>query len=246
MAKNERSVTKRKYSSMVTLGAAEEGNPPSSVARAWNSDFSVSVNLAMNGLEMGKLVLEIEKRKVILDQLPIQRLILTACVAQQSVDVGPVRDAAGRVIGECLNFQTNQVFDMNHRHRPAIPPWKSLGAVEHSKCWTAERVEDVNPSGLRWITLVLRDIIRSENPVIPMFLKDRIGGFQVFPKKDEIDIERRPLHTAKSHRHASNQCKACSGRLKRRDDFAKHQVEVHGGRTLKLAKRKWESGEEKD
>ena len=57
---------------------------------------------------------------------------MEGCVFNQQVDITPILPMTRRIVHSSLNFETNEIFDVNDRQAQAADKFQAFGAVEHA------------------------------------------------------------------------------------------------------------------
>ena len=103
---------RRRYSAIGRTGG-RWGGSGAPRANYRNTAFSVSVSLAIDLSEFRQLVTEIEKHKIVGHQFPINGKRGIAGVTNHLEDVRPIASLARGVVDKSLNFQTDEILQMN-------------------------------------------------------------------------------------------------------------------------------------
>lgn len=105
----------------------------------------------MELLEWGELPGLIEQGKVVADELPVRMVSGAAGMLDELVDVAPVAKGAGRVVAGGLDFQSDEVFEVDDRNAAIRSKRESLGSLKHAEAQRREqrdaRGESLNGSG---------------------------------------------------------------------------------------------------
>lgn len=176
----------------------------------------------MELLESGQLMGLIENRKIIAEEFPIETLAGQAGVAHQQMDVVPVSDAARWIVAGGLDFEPNEVFEMNDRNRAFRGERQSLGPLQHAERGGPKGVEEIDTTQCDVSSLVVGYICRAKSTIIAHGVEDRVTFIEIVGEKDEIQVQSGALDTAHGHGHSTDQRVPDALGIKGRNDT--HQV----------------------
>ena len=172
----------------------------------------------MELLESGQLMGLIEDRKIIPEEFPIEILPGQAGVAHQQMDVVPVSDGTQGIIAGGLDFQSNEVFEVDDRNRAVRVQWQSLRPLQHTQSGGSESVEKIDTPQGGASSLVVADIGRAKGAIVTHGIENPVTFGEIVGKEDEIQVQSGALDTAHGHGHSTDQRESDAPAVKGRND----------------------------
>lgn len=130
-----------------------------------------------------------EDLQVIGQELPIWRASAAGAMLQQQTNVGPIGGSTSGIVNGGLNFQADDILDLHHGHAEGICNRQAVRAVEHAKCRSSKRVEEIDASQGGVLGEVMGNILAFEAARVANLFQDNMGFIEILQQKEEVEID---------------------------------------------------------